>query len=946
VESLHRGRRSARRHAQVRGTRQLRGGKTSLRARLTLGGMLVAVAVLVAVAFTGTFRSADQSGLLTASSSSSGPLFGTSVSNRSWLFHTTAEFGHMPVIGTYYAGLPPANTWTTGPDGVNKSAVVVSFSAMPGKILSGADDAVLSQFFDTAPVGRTIYYSYYRDPEAKVLAHRFTTNRYKAAWAYIVKLARRAHNPDLKPTLILSASDLASGSGVNWRSFVPHGRIISTLGWDAYPAGTLSDQDPRPTRPATFMGPAVAAAKSIGLPFGFTGFALATPNGRPTWLRKVASYLMGSKALFGVLSDSPAWGATELTDPASISAWRRIVARSGSDGPLPTVGPTSATPTPTPEQSTTSTPALVAPAAATGAKICGQPILDSPYGYDGAAGPYTSGTTGLPTYGTPGSAFPDDTAGDVLPDQTENYQNWQLNPSTVYYLEPGTHIGDFAANAHDAFVGGYSGGTGTTLSGNYGGDPWAIDSNSADGNQPDVTIEYLSIEKYQPPVDQVAIDQDGNTGWTIQYNTITLNVPGAGAFAASDSVLRDNCMTLNGQYGFQSAASQNNDSLTTGPYNVTVEDNEISYNDTCDLSGLMNNPAVGWSNYNPVPAQYRNSQCGKVSGDGNQGGFKLWETDGVTIKDNSIHNNWGPGGWADTDNANTTWTGNTITDNENAGIIEEISYNFSITDNYIADNDWTDGLNNSGFPQPAIYISESGSDTAFGGVPACPEASCADQGSYSAQSVISGNTLVDNGGSIFLWQNSNRYCSDGSDTPCTLVDGGPAGPFTVSACAANVPTASVSLTNFASDETGTPKEDWWDGCMWRTENVRVADNLIDFNPADIPDCNQSAWPDCGAGGIFSEYGAPNNAPGWVVPTQITFYQNDVWTDNTYNGPSTFYAWNQGNGDNPVNWADWIGSLASGDKCSSSAERQSGYCTGAFGQDAGSTYNSSPVASNP
>ena len=587
-----------------------------------------------------------------------------------------------------------------------------------------------------------------------------------------------------------------------------------------------------------------------------------------------------------------------------------------------------------------------ATSASTGTKICGQPVLNSPYSYHGAAGSYASGKAGLPTYGRPGSDFPGDTAGDVLPAQTKSYQNWELRPDTVYYLEPGTHIGNFAADAHDSFVGGYSGGTRTTLSGNYGGDAWAIDSNASQGNQPGVRVEYLTIEKYQPPVDQVAIDQDGNTGWTIAYDTVTLNVPGAGAFAASNSVLKDNCMTLNGQYGFQSAASMINDSLTTGPYNVRVEDNEISYNDTCDLSGLMTNAAVGWKNRNPVPADYRNSKCGKVSGDGNQGGFKLWETNGVTIKDNYIHNNWGPGGWADTDNANTTWTGNTITNNENAAIIEEISYNFSITDNYIADNDWVDGLSNPDFPQPAIYISGSGSDSTFGGVPACSEASCSDQPSYSAKSVISGNTLVNNGGSIFLWQDSNRYCSDGSDAPCTLVDGGPSGPFRVKSCAAHLPSASVNEISYASKDTGSPKENWWDGCVWRTDNVSVTANIIDFNPASIPHCNQSDWKDCGAGGIFSEYGAANKAPGWVVPTQLTFFQNDVWADNTYHGPSTFFVWNQGNGANPVSWADWTGSVARGDKCSSSSDQHGGYCTGPFGQDTGSTYNSTPVAANP
>ena len=64
-------------------------------------------------------------------------------------------------------------------------------------------------------------------------------------------------------------------------------------------------------------------------------------------------------------------------------------------------------------------------------------------------------------------------------------------------------------------------------------------------------------------------------------------------------------MTLNGQYGFQSSDvdSWGRDSLTGGPYNVTVEDNEISYNDTCDFEGLLTNPAIGWSNYNPVPRQ-------------------------------------------------------------------------------------------------------------------------------------------------------------------------------------------------------------------------------------------------------------------------------------------------------------------------------------------------------
>jgi hypothetical protein len=583
--------------------------------------------------------------------------------------------------------------------------------------------------------------------------------------------------------------------------------------------------------------------------------------------------------------------------------------------------------------------------------ICGHPILDSPFTYDGAAGSYRSGKAGLPTYGGPGTDFPEASAGVVLPPGNHSYASYQLNLDTVYYLLPGVHIGNFQADTDDAFVGGLSGGTPSVISGDYSGYPWAIDSNFSDGNQPGVTIEYLTIEKFQAQGNGAAVNQDSNTNWTIRYDTITLNAPGAGVIAGANNTLEDNCLTLNGQYGFQSSDvnSWGHDSLTGGPYNVTVTSNEISYNDTCNFQGPLTNKAIGWSNYNAVPARYRNPHCGTVTPDGDEGGFKLWQTDGVTIKDNYIHNNWGPGAWVDTDNANTTFTGNTITDNDGDGITEEISYNFSITNNYIAYNDWAEGLGNPGFPSPAIYVSQSGSDRMFGGVPACPEASCSGQGSYTRQSVISGNTFINNGGSIFLWQNSDRYCSAGFDNACTLVDGGNSGPFTMSSCKSNLGSASVDTTTYASRRTGSPPEKWWDGCVWWTANVKVTNNTIDFNPAEIAHCDKTAWPDCGAGGIFAEYSVspPYTRPGgWVILSQVTFFENDTWSDNVYHGPSTFYAWNQGNADNPVSWAEWTGAVSKGDKCSSPGDRQSGACTGPFGQDPGSTYSSRPVSSLP
>ena len=440
------------------------------------------------------------------------------------------------------------------------------------------------------------------------------------------------------------------------------------------------------------------------------------------------------------------------------------------------------------------------------AEVCGHAILHSPFSYDGAAGSYRSGTSGLPTYGGPGTDFPDATAGMVLPAGIHSYLSYQLNPDTVYYLLPGVHIGSFQADENDAFVGGLSGRTATVLSGNYSGYHEAIDSNFSDGNQPAVTIEYLTIEKYQPQGNGAAINTNSNTGWTLRYDVLTLNAPGAGMIAGADSSLEYNCMTLNGQYGFQSVDvnSWGRDELTGGPYDVTIKDNEISYNDTCDFEGRLSNSAIGWSNYNPVPARYRNPRCGTVTPDGDEGGFKLWETDGVTMEDNYIHNNWGPGIWTDTDNANTTYARNTITDNDGPAIIEEISYNFSITDNYMADNGWVEGLGNPKFPSAAIYVSQSGSDRMFGGVPACPESSCSDQASYPDESVISKNTFVNNGGNVFLWQNSDRFCSAGYDSVCTLVDGASSGPFTISACKANLPSASIDTATYASRRNRVP----------------------------------------------------------------------------------------------------------------------------------------------
>jgi FlgD Ig-like domain len=324
------------RHPQPRRPRTRSREVNEPRRRTGVIALMVAVVVLLgmAVAYRAIVRnSLMASSTVDASGSTGGPLFGASASDAAAVAKATSQFGHMPIIRVYYNGLPDPHVWTTGAPGVNKSAAIISFQAPPSIVLSGADDAALRQFFDTAPTSHTTYYSYYHEPELDVRAHDFTLASYKAAWAHIVAIADAAHNPSLKSTLILMAWDLNPRSGINWKDYLPAGHVVSTLGWDAYPAGTVADHDPQLTPPADFMGPAIAASKGAGLPFGFAEFGLATSNGRPAWLTEVGNYLATSGALFGTLFDSPRHLNTFITDSPSMASWRAVVRRSGLDTP-------------------------------------------------------------------------------------------------------------------------------------------------------------------------------------------------------------------------------------------------------------------------------------------------------------------------------------------------------------------------------------------------------------------------------------------------------------------------------------------------------------------------------------------------------------------------------------------------------------------------------------
>ncbi len=427
---------------------------------------------------------------------------------------------------------------------------------------------------------------------------------------------------------------------------------------------------------------------------------------------------------------------------------------------------------------------------------------------------------------------------------------YELTPNTTYWLAPGTHTlgtseyGQFQALSGDTFIGA----PGAVLNGE-GINLYAFVGGT---DVTDVTIEYLTIEGFVAGEGQSVVNQGGSSNWTIVYNTIENNPDGAAVNISTNDVVTSNCLTENGEYGFDGYVADG-PSLAGGPTNVTITNNEISYNGA---------------------AYYPDTSCGC------SGGGKFWETGGGTVTGNYVHNNYNVGIWVDTDNYGFNISDNYIADNYTEGIQYEASYNAVISNNTIVGNGYGpySGGATGTFDDPAVYISESGGDSR---VP----------GPYSGTFEITGNVFTNNWGGVMLWENANRYCSDGFDTACTLVD---PSVYTMASCTIGLPNSNSS-----------DNPDYFDNCRWKTENVSVAGNIFNFAPTDIPNCTTANY--CGFNGLFSEYGGGSSYgtsypyKGWVVPNNISNHQNNRFADNTYSGPWNFVGF--GHGD-LMTWAQW------------------------------------------
>ncbi|MBW3538469.1 right-handed parallel beta-helix repeat-containing protein, partial [Candidatus Parcubacteria bacterium] len=426
--------------------------------------------------------------------------------------------------------------------------------------------------------------------------------------------------------------------------------------------------------------------------------------------------------------------------------------------------------------------------------------------------------------------------------ENEKYAN---ATGKTYWFEPGTHTlgtspyGQIEVRgSNNTFIGA----PGAVLDG-QGLNKYAIT-----GQATGATIKNMTIKGFVPAINEGVVNQNGATGWTIEANTVSGN-KGAGVFLGDNIIVRRNCLTSNGAYGLSGAKPPVPG--TSAIKNITVDQNEISYNNTDNLE------------YNPD---------GSFTYCGCSGGTKFWDINGAKIINNWVHHNKSVGLWADTNDIGFLIEGNYINDNDAEGIFYEISYNVAIRNNTLIRNAHVKGRSfaarNDNFPIAAIYIAESGGDSRMG--------------TDYAVSEVTGNYLEDNWGGVVLWEAADRFCGSVANTSaeyCTMVN------------------PDATLASCKSDAVNS--EPLYSDCRWKTQNISVSGNTMNISKADITGCAGTLG--CAQNGIFSNYGVTPPYLGAVIAEDITFKRNNRFSNNTYNGEWLFTVYDQGR---KVGFTEW------------------------------------------
>ncbi|POX60770.1 hypothetical protein C3492_25805 [Streptomyces sp. Ru62] len=393
-------------------------------------------------------------------------------------------------------------------------------------------------------------------------------------------------------------------------------------------------------------------------------------------------------------------------------------------------------------------------------------------------------------------------------------------PGTTFWLRPGTHRLEPERYAQVMPKKGdrYLGAPGAVLDGGR------KNAYAFSGTAPDVTIRFLTVQRFVAPTDEGVVNHDMADGWVIEHTTIQDN-DGAGLMAGARQQVRGNCLRGNGQYGMNAYKTGN---TIRG---LVVEGNEVVGNNTGD-----------WERRRP--------------GCGCTGGIKFWAVDGAEVRGNWVHDNRGAGLWADTDNNDFRIEDNLIEKNDGAALIYEISYNAVIRNNTIRRNNWVEGRRaaerGDDFPFATVYLSEAGGE---------PRVEA-----RTDKIDIYRNVLEDNWNGITLWENADRFCNSPANTSsgdCTLL------VKDKKRCVR----PAIAVAPLYAD------------CRWKTQRVDIHDNrfVLDRSVVKCTEkcdrmavlANYGTYPD------WSPY------KGKRVAEAITLRQHNRWHDNTYRGAWQF-----------------------------------------------------------
>ncbi|MDX1996047.1 MAG: right-handed parallel beta-helix repeat-containing protein, partial [bacterium] len=161
-----------------------------------------------------------------------------------------------------------------------------------------------------------------------------------------------------------------------------------------------------------------------------------------------------------------------------------------------------------------------------------------------------------------------------------------------------------------------------------------------------VTVRNLTIEKYATPAQSAALTTGGE--WVVDNVTAQLNHGTGIKLRGTNVVLMNSRIFRNGQAGIHTFQADGS----------VINGNEIAYNH--------------YAHFSPTWAA--------------SGGSKFARTNGLTVRNNYVHHNDGPGLWTDIDNNNIVYENNLVVYNTEEGIYHEISYNAVIRNNVVMFN--------------------------------------------------------------------------------------------------------------------------------------------------------------------------------------------------------------------------------------------------------------------